>query len=144
MLKKSGFTLLLLTLALVLCLAALSPDARAVETEGECGFGVTWKFDEATGTLTLSGDGGHDGSRPWEEFASSIKTIVIESGVTYIHNYAFQNCTALTSVTIADSVTHIGGFAFENCSSLETIELPDTVTTIDMFLFNYCTALKNV
>ena len=34
MLKKTGFTLLLLTLALVLCLVALSPDARAGETEG--------------------------------------------------------------------------------------------------------------
>ena len=71
MLKKNGFTLLLLTLALVLCLAALSPDVRAAETSGECGIGVTWKFDEATGTLTLSGDGGHNGSRPWEPFAGS-------------------------------------------------------------------------
>lgn len=38
--------------------------------------------------------------------------------VTSICNFAFQNCTALTSVTIPPSVTNIGEFAFLGCTRL--------------------------
>ena len=31
---------------------------------------------------------------------------------------AFQNCDSLTSVTIGDSVTYIGNYAFNNCGNL--------------------------
>lgn len=34
---------------------------------------------------------------------------------------AFSNCRRLTSITISDSVTSIGEYAFCNCSSLTTI-----------------------
>lgn len=38
--------------------------------------------------------------------------------VTSICNFAFQNCTFLTSVTIPTSVTSIGEFAFLGCTRL--------------------------
>ena len=60
MLKKTGR--ICLALVVLLCLALLSPNARAEETAGSCGFGVNWNFDESTGTLTLSGDGDHPGA----------------------------------------------------------------------------------
>ena len=41
--------------------------------------------------------------------------------VTSIEEWAFCNCSSLTSVTIANSVISIGNDAFYNCSSLNTL-----------------------
>ena len=38
-----------------------------------------------------------------------------------IYQYAFYNCSGLTSVAISDSVTNIGDYAFYGCSWLESI-----------------------
>lgn len=40
---------------------------------------------------------------------------------TIIGDYAFQNCSGLTSITIPDGVTTIGNRAFNNCSGLTSI-----------------------
>ncbi len=49
------------------------------------------------------------------------KNTVIPSTVTSIGNYAFEDCTGLTTITIPDSVTSIGQSAFNGCTGLETI-----------------------
>ena len=51
------------------------------------------------------------------------KTSVIpaDGSVTSIGNYAFRDCTGLTSVVIPDSVTSIGSYAFFNCTGLTSI-----------------------
>ena len=63
--------------------------------------------------------------------STSITTADIPTTVTYygnttysvtsIRDYAFSNCSSLTSVTIPYSITSIGSSAFSNCSSLTTI-----------------------
>lgn len=45
----------------------------------------------------------------------------IPESVTKIGNFAFQNCTGLTSVTIPASVTKLGQGAFRNCPNLKDI-----------------------
>ena len=64
--------------------------------------------------------------------------------VTSIGNYAFYNCTSLTSVTIGNNVTSICLSAFLNCTSLTSITIPDSVTTIGNAAFNSCTSLTSV
>ena len=44
--------------------------------------------------------------------------LVIPDGVTSIGDYAFYDCSGLTSVTIPDSVTSIGRNAFDGCTNL--------------------------
>ena len=48
-----------------------------------------------------------------------------------VPQYAFYDCTSLTSVSFQGSaVTSIGQFAFSGCTSLVSLELGDSLTTI--------------
>ena len=64
--------------------------------------------------------------------------------VTSIGNYAFWNCSVLTSVDIPDSVTSIGNSAFSWCSGLTSVDIPDSVTSIGGFAFRGCSSLTEV
>ena len=70
--------------------------------------------------------------------------LVILNGVTSIGNYAFQNCTGLTSITIPASVTSIGNYAFQACTGLTSITIPDSVTSIGNYAFQDCTGLTSI
>ena len=76
--------------------------------------------------------------------AAKIKSVVIESGVTSIDNYAFSNCSGLSSVEIPDSVTSIGDGAFQGCSSLASVEIPNGITRICQKVFQGCSSLTSV
>ena len=53
--------------------------------------------------------------------------LTLPSDITQINQYAFYNCSALTSITIPDSVTSIGYDAFYNCTSLTSITFNGTI-----------------
>ena len=53
--------------------------------------------------------------------------LVLPSYITKISQYAFYNCSGLTSVTIGNSVTSIGYDAFYNCTSLTSITFNGTI-----------------
>ncbi len=71
-------------------------------------------------------------------------TFVILNSVTTIGDYAFDNCSKLTSITIPSSVTTIGMRAFQNCDNLTNVTIPNSVTTIEDWAFAYCDKLANV
>ncbi len=61
-----------------------------------------------------------------------------------IGDYAFSDCSSLTSLTLPSSVTSIGGHAFEKCSGLTSLTLPSSVTSIGEFAFRYCSGLTSL
>ncbi|MCC8105568.1 MAG: leucine-rich repeat protein, partial [Clostridiales bacterium] len=133
--------------------AAVS-DEEAASYSGTCGSSsdtsaVKWTLSD--GMLTIMGSGdmadysvSSSKYAPWYSYCTTITSVVIESGVTSIGDYAFMNCTALTSVSIPDTVTYIGGYSFGECTSLTSVVIPDSVTTIDVYAFVYCTSLSSV
>lgn len=105
----------------------LTAGAEAVYSE-KCGENVTWEYDEAAGTLTISGTGDmwedvdHGGRNIWDteeaesyEWLLNVKSIIIKDGVTSLSAQAF-----------ADS-------RFKN---VENIEIPASVETIGINAFN--------
>ena len=68
--------------------------------------------------------------------------IVIPDQVTWIDDWAFENCSKLTSVSIPESVTWIGDFAFSGCTGLTSIIIPSNVTHIGSSAFDGCTSLR--
>ena len=70
--------------------------------------------------------------------------IPTDGSVTSIGDYAFYNCTGLTSVTIPHSVTSIGDYAFYGCKELTSITIPDSVTSIGYEAFSGCSSLESI
>ena len=75
---------------------------------------------------------------------TSITDVIIDNYCKIIGDYAFNNCSSLTSIEIPDSVISIGESAFASCSSLTSIEIPDNVTSIGCSAFKGCCSLQEI
>ena len=78
------------------------------------------------------------------ESGEEIHNFVIPDDITNIGDYAFYNCSGLTSVNIPNSITTIGDYAFYNCSGLTSVTIPNNVTYVGDYAFNYCSGLTSV
>ena len=139
--KKFSFILLIATV-----LNVANVFAQDCELSGTTG-PLSWCLKD--GTLTISGEGdmpdySYPDYAPWYEYRESINAVVIETGVTTIGDYAFQECPHLTSVTIPTSVTSIRHAAFLSCSGLTSITIPNSIITIESFSFQACSGLTSI
>jgi hypothetical protein len=128
---KAALLSLLFLLAL---LPARASAAAETVASGTCGEGVVWTLD-SDGVLTVSGTGDmadydRANNLPWWNNLGSIRSLVIEEGVTGIGSSAFYGCRWLTSVSIPDGVTGIGSNAFTDCSGWTESTIPSGVTDI--------------
>ena len=100
-------------------------------------------YIDCKGIITFDGDVTKIGE--WAFYnCSSLTSVTIPDSVTSIGRDAFHTCSSLTSVTIGDSVTKIGSCAFENCDSLTRVTIGDCVTTIGEWAFASCDSLTSV
>ena len=75
---------------------------------------------------------------------SSLTSISIPNSVTSIGYAAFLDCSSLTSISIPNSVTSIGEGAFAGCSALTSISIPNSVTSIGSQAFHSCSSLTSI
>jgi len=161
--KLLGLTVVLTLLAALWCDQAMAAEYG---TWGD----LFWWLLEDSGQLTISGNGemneftgtSWESSRSWwkYQYSNTIKSVIIEEGVTSICNRAFISFNSITSVTLPKSVTSIGDYAFGYCNNLEsitlqegltsigknafqgsglkTITLPNSLTSIDDYVFQAC------
>lgn len=81
---------------------------------------------------------------PGSAFAgcTALQEVVLPGDVQVIGEYAFFNCTALTTVNLSQ-VAQIDQYAFQLCTSLAELTL-DKVAAIDKCAFFGCTSLKTL
>ena len=126
-------------------------DGSSITASGTCGDKLTWTLDDA-GTLTISGTGemmeyGWYSSFPWNNFNSSIKSLVVEEGCTSISDYAFYGYFGyenLAEITLPNTLKSIGKEAFYGCDSLTEVTLPNSLESIGRSAFYGCDSLKKV
>jgi len=70
-------------------------------------------------------------------------SITLKDGTTIISEYAFYNCTNLTSIIIPNSVASIGEYAFSG-SGLTSINIPNSIVSINNNTFYGCNSLLSV
>ena len=150
--KTSKILSIILAILLVISTIPLTASAET-PTSGTCGENLTWSFDVATGTLTISGTGdmydyevdfGGFVLSPFADFEDEVKHIVISDGVTDIGDNAFSSFSNLENVTFGSDVTKIGTCAFYYCTSLTSVSFPDGLTEILSRSFYNCTSLTSV
>ena len=128
-------TVLLVTVALALCLAACNGEDNT--DDGNISIADGLKF-------TSNSDGTCSVAALDDSVAKSI-TIPSKSPVgdkvTAIANEGFKNLSHLTSVTLPDTLTDVGEAAFYGCSSISEMVIPHSVTAIGDSAFYGCTGL---
>lgn len=80
-------------------------------------------------------------------------SITIPATVTYngktfsvvsVGDYAFRDCSSITSVTLPNSIVSIKSFAFFNCSAMTNVNIPASVKEIGMGAFEGCASLTQM
>ena len=129
---------------------------------GTCGDNITWSLDTDSGVLTLNGTGcTYDytsKTMAWSGYKDSIKSVVINEGITGLGKYLFYNHYFkelslpstletigdyafyegdFTSLTLPEKVNTIGKSAFAKCFNIETINL-GRVENIGDYAFDSC------
>ncbi len=75
---------------------------------------------------------------------SKTGSYTIPSSVISIGDYAFWNCSHLTSIAIPSSDTFIGEDAFNTCFGLTSVTIPSSVTSIGEGAFASCFGLTSI
>ena len=153
--------LILQLLAICMVLSMLAPAAFATETDptetteyiedvsgedsnpaGTCGESVTWELDG--NTLYITGNGPMDAGAPWNEWRSSITSVVVSGNVTSIGAEAFMGYSSLTSVNFGSAMVEIGVRAFYDCDGLTSVSLPSTFRKFGEECFSGCDNLSKI
>ena len=114
--------------------------------------GIYYDFNKTTQTAAVTYHGNTYENNEYTPVVYSGAVIIPSSvsydGITYsvtsIGDYAFFECSSLTSVTIPNGVTSIGDNTFFDCSSLTSVTIPNSVTSIADEAFYGCSSLTSV
>ena len=75
---------------------------------------------------------------------TGLTSVAIPDTVASIGEGAFAGCTGLTSVPVGNSVKNIGEYVFYGCTELASVIIPDAVTSIGRQAFGGCNGLTSV
>ncbi len=109
------------------------------------------KYDEATATLTVTGEGelaakASNTEYIWYAVADMVQHIVIDSRITAIPAHAFKNMYYLEDVSFGtgSALKSIGEMAFYNNASLKSFTVGASVETIGMGALSACSSMTSI
>ena len=89
-----------------------------------------------------------DTSIPGHAFdgCTSLASVALPVGTTYIGSYAFSGCVALTSLEIPSPsrIGYVSEGVFKGCVTLTWVKLPKTVQYIESFAFDGCSSFASL
>lgn len=117
---------------------------NSVERIGVDAFYMTALWNEPSGHIIYAGNWvvGYEKNEQTGKIAFSEATL--KSSVVGIADYAFKQCTTLTSLGNLSRCTKIGEGAFYGCTSLRTAVLHPRITKIPAYTFYKCSDLFRV
>ena len=133
-------------------------SSKPSEDAIQMGDDVWVRFDDSTGTATISGAGdmwdyyenGKDFSNTHQNpfiGKTGINKIVIENGVTSVGNLLlnqYNDKTSIEEISLGEDIKRIGKFAFRGCSNIKKILLPTGLEEIDERVFCDCSNLESI
>ncbi len=132
---------------ITLLLFALPLTASAYDFMAD---GIAYQINDDGKSVAVTWE---NGNLDYPAYISLNGDLVIPASVTYggktypvtsIGEWAFTECSGLTSVTIPNSVTSIGVYAFSFCNGLTSVNIPNSVTSIGESAFERCSGLTSV
>ena len=124
-------------------------DNRGYDTEGKLSV-----LDLSEAKIVKGGDSYYSGDNCYTsndeigEYAfkdcSRLTSLTLPVGITSIGYDAFAYCSGLTSLTLPAGITSIGEYAFSRCSGLTSLNLPAGITSIDKYAFSGCSRLTSL
>ena len=124
MIRKTALKLFAFILAVIFSASSLTVSAEALtpnqDLSGSLNQSVFWYYNKRSKKLYIYGEGAAvsetqwQNSYPWSDFASSIKSVEIDDGITEIGAFAFNDAKKLKNLTVSDSVKKVGAYAFSN------------------------------
>ena len=100
------------------------------------------------GDSYYSGDNCYTSNDEIGEYAfhdcSGLTSLTLPAGITSIGRSAFVGCSGLTSLNLPAGITSIGSSAFEGCSGLTSLTLPAGITSIGDDAFCGCSGLTSL
>ena len=137
----------LLSILAMLCLtitSAWSADGDTFQAETTEGITMTFKIISESEKTCQVGDGGFYSQSILKTYAGPVGIPASPNGysVVAIGDYAFAQCTAITSFDIPETVRSIGYRGLYHCSSITSINLPSGLLTIDEAGLEGCSNLR--
>ncbi|MBC8595301.1 leucine-rich repeat protein [Qingrenia yutianensis] len=103
---------------------------------------MSWKYDEANATVSVSGYGMVNDATNFTSYIKTAKRIEFEKGVTKIEKNVFTNCGIVETVVLPDGFTSLGNSSFSFSKHLKTVNFPETLEYIGDEAFMDCPSLE--
>lgn len=122
-----------------------SSDRNIVTPYQETGFSaniISNTYSNGRGLIVFDKDITSIGEYAFYE-CSKLTSIKMPESVTKIREYAFYN-SGLNNMILSNNITSIADYAFCSCNDLTTVTIPDNVTKIGKYAFSNCGKIQTV